>query len=530
MLSNKTWGIAGAAMLGTAVLLGTNAANALINLDAEDKSKAQTVFAKETLTTAVEGSDGYYQVTGARPAGGDMNEIHISGDVGVGGTVSSVLILKYTLGNMVFTEGSNPVLSFKAQESGDSPRPGMGNDVSGAVVTKRGGGDKGDTTVTFIHTRIDDTIAPNVEAFLTLDQLGVHGDGGGTIRMVVSDNLPLPEVHDTEAVAAIDIKAALKAVPGPLTPEAKVETGFLQFGTDAANLVLAASVGSFKLSSEMYKDAATETTETSTGAADDNGAGTDVLLSDLIDVGADIVDAANDGTPDNYAPADDGTKISFMGNFSFASRVSLDDDMTCSDETPAAANGDDGDVSDQVNLLMEDNTQMTKAVTPMYVIANPYLCIMVLDPSDDDAVRIEETGPYKVIADYAAGTAGAAKPPMDAEYELGSIGRNGTTVRFPYLTTREGYVQRIRIVNRGGEAKYTLDYATNAEAVEGEEKGVLESGERKVLMVRDVVEITDGSTTTAGTLIVEAQPNQIDVATTVNTADGGIDTFVYPGD
>ena len=113
---------------------------------------------------------------------------------------------------------------------------------------------------------------------------------------------------------------------------------------------------------------------------------------------------------------------------------------------------------------------------------------------------------------------------------LGRIKRDGTTVRFPYLTTREGYVQRIRIVNRGGEAKYTLDYATNAEAVEGTDEGVLEPGERKVLVVSDVVEVTDGSTTTAGTLIVEAEPRTIDVATTVNTADGGIDTVVYPSD
>ena len=116
---------------------------------------------------------------------------------------------------------------------------------------------------------------------------------------------------------------------------------------------------------------------------------------------------------------------------------------------------------------------------------------------------------------------------MPMPQPLGKIGRNGTAVRFPYLTTREGYVQRIRIVNRGGVAEYTLDYATNAEAVEGTDAGMLEPGERKVLVVRDVVTITDGTTTTAGTLIVEAEPTQIDVATTVNTADGGIDTVVY---
>ena len=153
-----------------------------------------------------------------------------------------------------------------------------------------------------------------------------------------------------------------------------------------------------------------------------------------------------------------------------------------------------------------------------------YLCIMV-DPADEDGMRIPETAAYTAMGDYAKIEDGAFDPaPM--MQTLGAIKRDGTTVRFPYLTTREGYVQRIRIVNRGGEAKYTLDYATNAEAVEGTDEGVLEPGERKVLLVRDVVEIT-GSTTTAGTLIVEAEETLIDVATTVNTADGGIDTVVY---
>ena len=156
-----------------------------------------------------------------------------------------------------------------------------------------------------------------------------------------------------------------------------------------------------------------------------------------------------------------------------------------------------------------------------------YLCIMV-DPEDEDGMRIPETAAYTAMGDYEGAVENAAFAPVPMEQTLGRIERDGTTVRFPYLTTREGYVQRIRIVNRGGEAKYTLDYASNAEAVEGTDEGVLEPDERKVLVVRDVVKVTDGSTTTAGTLIVEAEARTIDVATTVNTADGGIDTVVYP--
>ena len=49
MLSNKFGGIAGAAMLGTAALLGTNAANAVIDLEATTKDEPVVTFAMENL-------------------------------------------------------------------------------------------------------------------------------------------------------------------------------------------------------------------------------------------------------------------------------------------------------------------------------------------------------------------------------------------------------------------------------------------------------------------------------------------------
>ena len=106
MHSNKPLRIAGAAMLGTAVLLGTNAASAKINLDAEDKGDAVSTFAQETITETVASADGtmYYVVHG-----GD-SELNVGGEVGVGGTTGSVLIIEYVLDGMVFTADSAPEL------------------------------------------------------------------------------------------------------------------------------------------------------------------------------------------------------------------------------------------------------------------------------------------------------------------------------------------------------------------------------------------------------------------------------------
>ena len=99
MLSNKTWGIAGAAMLGTAVLLGTNAANARIDLDADDESKPAATYAKELLSKAsgrvVEaGGKMYYVVTDA--------DLNVSSALGFGTTGDKSVSVEYTFTGAVF--------------------------------------------------------------------------------------------------------------------------------------------------------------------------------------------------------------------------------------------------------------------------------------------------------------------------------------------------------------------------------------------------------------------------------------------
>ena len=75
MLSRKPLGVTGATMLGIMAVLGANTANAVINLDATDKSSAAVTYAKETIAATVEGNDGatYYRVDG------DSNELGHNG-------------------------------------------------------------------------------------------------------------------------------------------------------------------------------------------------------------------------------------------------------------------------------------------------------------------------------------------------------------------------------------------------------------------------------------------------------------------
>ena len=440
-------------------------------------------YAAETLlmgtanvTEASDDSDTatYYNIGGT--------DVHLAAPVGIAATGGDNYVVTFTLAGMVFQDGV-----------------GAG-DLGGGTFSLATGGASGDKLVVFRLTTgtVATTVALSLEA-----NFAISGNAG-TVTMTIKNQslaeLEIPGVTGTEVHTGTVIKVApaLDEDAMAINATADVAASFKKFLTGMS----VAPVGSLQVGFETHRSA-------STGDA-------------IADINQIIATALVDGDPQST--------VTFMGDFSFANRVYTHADADCGVADNSTGTGD---------LLMRDDdmvsdTTMTMPVNVTEFNVAQHLCIMVQgedDESEDgmDAPRILETGAYTAMGSYT-GIADAAIGPKPQAQTLGMIGRNGTTVRFPYLTTREGYVQRIRIRNRGGEAMYTLDYATNAEAVEGEDEGVLEPNERKVLVVRDVVKVTDGTTTTAGTLIVEAQSTQIDVATTVNTADGGIDTVVYPSD
>ena len=110
------------------------------------------------------------------------------------------------------------------------------------------------------------------------------------------------------------------------------------------------------------------------------------------------------------------------------------------------------------------------------------------------------------------------------------IDHDGTTIQIPYVTSYDGYTQRIVIVNRN---KVDVDYAITFHAEgDGEimgdnpHEGMLMAGQATVLKVNELVTLTN-PTRAAATLTVAAKPTTIDAATTmVNKMDQSTDTVV----
>ena len=494
MLSKTPFRIAGAAMLGTVALLGTNAANALIDLDSDSKSSAAATYAMETITSTVAGEDGntYYVVSGA------ADSLDVKGEVGVGGTANSVLIMELVFDGMVFTDTSSPTLRIG------------GRDCSGGeLATKRGGGGKGEGRISFIFTRTNDTVLDTTQACLEVANMGVAADGGG-VALNVSDNLPLPATNNSTYSAAVRLAEALDPTVTKETPVATVTSKFLSFadgGDTGDDPDQVATVGSLAVAAD------TELLNAANGTA--------VGDSDLFTATDDEANGGGDGVD-----TDDDSSVIIRGDFSYASLVSMVDDVNCD----AAGNATDlrMDEEDEVRDTTRLKTQ------PLGYVDGKQLCISVLEANDDDAVAIPETAPYLAMVTFAGGTPDAKYPAPDTTYELGLVDRDGTTVRLPYLTTNDRFNQRIYIVNRGVAADYVMSFHGDGDEAGMDAEGVLMgSGATTILSLQDndVVTIGPGRTSTSGTIIIEAQPNVIDVATSqINRELGTSDTVVYDKD
>ena len=244
------------------------------------------------------------------------------------------------------------------------------------------------------------------------------------------------------------------------------------------------------------------------------------LGSFMVAANTDLLDAANGGMVmlDDIIENDDSS-VTISGDFSFASLAWLQTAAIC------APGGD-------LRKIEEDGTVMDEltAQTPSAFAAPQYLCISV--PTGDEAVAIPETDAYMVTTEYAAGTENAGWPPNAGEHSLGSIGRDGTTVHIPFLTTWADYNQRIVVSNRGANpAPYWITFrpedGVTATPNDMYAMGTLEANSTVVLRTMDVVTL-EGRSRTAATFVAEAQRSQIDVATViVNMMTGSTDTVNY---
>ena len=182
------------------------------------------------------------------------------------------------------------------------------------------------------------------------------------------------------------------------------------------------------------------------------------------------------------------------------------------------------------------DTSRLKTQVLGHVIDN-YLCINLYDDSRD-AMAVPEAGPYKAMITYAGGSIeDPLSPAMPTTVELGSIMRDGTNVRIPFLTINERHHQRLVIMNRGGDAYYDMSFMTEdgRTVMAGEmASGMLPGGEVTTLSLRndDIVrsimnEDGNSATRTAATLSIEALERDISVSSVIHSpSTGNTDTVV----
>ena len=496
MLSNKSLGIAGAAMLGSVALLGTNAANAAINLDSSDKSKPAVTYAQETVNETVPSDDGtFYMVSSA---GDDSDLLDVNGAMGVSAVQGESLTITYTLSGGVFGQDLTAAGTELAIHASDSDR--TGNQVTGNEVAKDSGGMKGDNMVVYLVSLDQGTSLLSTHVVsLRVPSLGVSMEGASV--SVDIHNRDQDRETMKEYPMAVMLDRGIKETANAMNLTTYVERAYVDFGLsddETPAPMLTGTVGSFLVNaaSDVYN------------AQDGADATLAAMLHDDFD------DADNDD-------AAQAAMVQFTGPTAVASRVWMSD-MTCT--TPAAS-----DENDLIERESGSNNGKLKGV-PVKDLDDPdsimYLCMTV--PGDKPIAA----GSFNGKSSYT-GIAGGMVKPVGMDTALGSIRRDGINVWLPYLTTNPKYSQRIIMVNNSDmPAKYMMEFVSDEDVMVtagAGAMGTLAANKTTTLhLTNDDVMSVEGAPRAAALLVIEAQPGDITVSTNLtNKMYGTTDTVVY---
>ena len=481
MLSRNTLGVAGAAILGSAALLATNTASAGINID----TGAGVMVAKETLldsaiTTPTGTTTKYYDLTEGSAAGTYDMMVKQGIPLGAGAT----LYLRIELMNMVFN-GATGTLGV-ANSNTDSSTPALAS----------GGGDEENVAVFSIAGDADSTA--NDILTISVESLSVLPDAAGSVKATLHRNA-LDAALGADAIRMVMADDVVKVVDGleekgtSSGSMSDVASGFSMFDGDEPS---EAQIGYLRI-------------RAADGAM--HQAGTAVRGPGSF-LGGDTTNGA--------------ITVTFKGDFS-NHKFMVHDGMNCEATalTTAALNKDKDEL--MVTLNNDDGVTTDTATDPQTKkVVMLALCMMV---DEKNTMPIPNTD-YMATVKYTK-LASAMFPRADQTVTIGSIGRTGTTVHIPYLTTYEGYNQRIVLSNRGSaEAKYMIMFRPEMGimATAGDKaEGMLAPMSTMVLRAMDVVTLEGGSRT-AATVTVVADPKMIDVTSViVNKESRDTDTVVH---
>ena len=454
MLSRRTLGVAGAAILGSVALLATNTANAVI-VAGGDGTHTDVKIAKEGLldtATFTKDETMYYLVVNVG------NALDMVGVTTLAATDSLPIYVRFELGNMV-----------------------LGATIANAAA----GGGQGDNFAVIQYT---DGLGSAART-LTPTSVGVLADMPGSLTVTA-------HVSALDALRSTD---AIDTTPQMAEDAVKVVDGLVETGTSSMTV---ADVGTGFTKFVSLEGGATSTTLAAIGLLEIETATMARIQTGTV--------AAN---PNALLNDTDPITVTYMGDFS-EHTYSLNENMDCTTtDVPSSVNADD------TELTPTDQPDGTAAVTH-------YLCVMV---GEDNMMRITDA-PFTATVAYAA-VDDAAFPRMKMTETVGMIDRNGTTVHIPYLTTYEGYNQRIVLSNRSSvEAPFEITFrpevgvtATPTDMA----TGTLMGNTTKTYRAEDLVDLEGGSRT-AATIDLIARPSVIDVTSViVNRESRDTDTVVH---
>ena len=505
MSSKRILGIAGAAMIGT--LAGTGAVHAVIGIGDSGTTGAAT-FARETLRSdrnipPQDGNGGPYYEASAQSS--NSNELDVSIPVGMAlpASTTNVAVITVVLEDLVMTGVS---LANAVRFTTDASPPVV---VANAVGTLLTGGLRGERRAQFSVTTGATAVAADNLLWVDLGRVGLDPTKNGTITVTIQREVAgVPVTKTTRLANAVKVLPALDVTATPTMQTASVEDGFMKFvgGTGVAGVAtdrLAANVGNLHIG---IATTTPPTTFYNAGRGDVPNAGVVSAVSHIAS-GAAIVFTGQTSFLADQGEGDDAKKL-----------VYIDTNANCStDDSPTSIV--DADDEDKLKAALDDFDDDGGA----------YLCLKV-----DGKTAIPATDAYTAAITYTSILgANAAFPPEPSTETLGSIGRDGSTVRIAYLTTNQKYNQHLVVVNRSNSA---VDYSMTFKAGDGTTampgsaaSGTLSSG-RTVLKVRDLVTFDNGGNGGHGSaeLAVVVASSMLDVATVTTTrSDGSTDTVVW---
>ena len=532
MLFKKTVKAASAAALWMVALMGANSAMAQM-LD---------TYSAETLTAAAGTKD--FPVESAA----DMTAHLAIAKAGVRFDLSEAtdteqLFLRVAPSGMKFAAGANPTIVLQTAADAAAVTAGTWTTAAGAVAAA--GEDANGDALTFAIGQSGGTaVVRTAHAVRFLATITARtGDGAGSEALVSSpgtagitlalyekerdaylgEGTPLATggANFFNVMSSIEVKGATAAA---VKRTAASTEQFRQFIADDRT-GMKTSLGGFDvqvnakhlIASTGLSLAATHT------PADDGDAATEEVLNLAAVYTAVGIDTAKSSS-----------KFSGAGGqgFAYASKFELNSEGDCSGTGPSP--GKTGITSYPGMEVDEgedapDPNEVVGGIAP-----NPWHLCVTVDADNTETIPMGGIDMDVTLADNVAATMTRLVSPAASSVmgmRVANIVHDGTTVQIPYVTTYEGYTQRIVIMNRAkNDVNYTLTFQTEEgiTAMPGEVTGTAMGGMTTVLKVDELdITLEGGKTRASATLILTGSPGTIDVAITqVNKMDQSTDTVV----